>query len=66
MTDHDTADALSPPVVRQTIEAWRAQKGDHDGFVVAKAFHGWPRGRELTEAQYDDAVAVARKEVVIR
>ncbi len=43
-----------------TVEAWAKRKGTPDwAFTAAKWQHGWGQGRELSEAEYDAAVAAA-------
>jgi len=46
--------------VRKTIEAWESEK-DVPGWLRAatRALHRFPRGRELLEQEFDDAVRAA-------
>jgi hypothetical protein len=64
----------TPVVAKKTAEEWGAEKkhtraqnraGQKSAvmpdwrFAAAKAHEGWPVGKELSEAEYDDAVARA-------
>jgi hypothetical protein len=35
-------------------------------FARTRAFHGWPVGKELTDKEFDDAVAASEKASVYR
>ena len=52
---------LAPaPVETLTVEAWRDRKGTPlEQYAPAVAYHAWPEGQTLTEAEYDAAIARA-------
>ncbi|MBI2388641.1 MAG: hypothetical protein HYV09_03405 [Deltaproteobacteria bacterium] len=55
-----TAAPEAPPPVRKTIEAWESEKGVPTWLRAAtRALHRFPRGRELLEQEFDDAVRAA-------
>lgn len=73
-TPHAEAPAAEPVPAKKTAEEWAAEKkhtraqnraGQKPAvvpdwrFAAAKAHEGWPVGKELTEAEYDAAVARA-------
>jgi hypothetical protein len=48
------------PPIRKTIEAWESEKGVPTWLRAAtRALHRFPRGRELLEQEFDDAVRAA-------
>jgi hypothetical protein len=53
-------EAIEAQPVRKTIETWESQK-DVPGWLRAatRALYRWPRGRELLEQEFDDAVRAA-------
>lgn len=67
--DHDTArppraeGTAAPeeaPPIRKTIEAWESEKDVPTWLRAAtRALHRLPRGRELLEREFDDAVRTA-------
>ena len=46
------------PVAMGNLRAPR-HNPDYWKFAAAKILHGWPEGKELTEAEFDKAVAAA-------
>lgn len=56
----DTQPVITPDLTRtrEAAETWAAKKGTPAWlFSAARTFHGWPQGRELTEAEFDAAVS---------
>ena len=59
LAEGTTAPEAAPPV-RKTIEAWESERDVPTWLRAAtRALHRFPRGRELLEQEFDDAVRAA-------
>lgn len=61
MTEHEAEGAPLAPDVARPVEDWRIEKGTPDWlFAAAKLGMRWAIGQQVTEADYDAAIARVR------